>query len=101
MQIAVDKLNPESTVVLKRFGLAAPETMMDAAGQQVALVDFSDIGQAPANITSAEVVALLIIIKLVTLPPISRFCSVPSLWAVPVPFLTRCSRMLALLFLKM
>jgi manganese-dependent inorganic pyrophosphatase len=59
MQIAADKLNPESTVVLKRFGLAAPETMMDAAGQKVALVDFSDIGQAPANITSAEVVAIV------------------------------------------
>jgi manganese-dependent inorganic pyrophosphatase len=59
MQIAVDKLNPESTLVLKRFGLAAPETMMDAAGQKVALVDFSDIGQAPANIASAEVVAVV------------------------------------------
>ena len=59
MQIAADQLNPESTVVLKRFGLAAPETMMDAAGQKVALVDFSDIGQAPANITSAEVVAIV------------------------------------------
>ncbi len=59
MQIAVDKLNPESTTVLKRFGLKAPETMMDAAGLKVALVDFSDIGQAPANIASAEVVAIV------------------------------------------
>lgn len=59
MQISVDKLNPESTTVLKRFGLTAPETMMDAAGLKVALVDFSDIGQAPANITSAEVVAIV------------------------------------------
>lgn len=59
MQIEADKLNPESTTVLKRFGLKAPETMMDAAGQKVALVDFSDIGQAPANIGSAEVVAIV------------------------------------------
>jgi manganese-dependent inorganic pyrophosphatase len=59
MQIGVDKLNPESTTVLKRFGLAAPETMMDVAGQKVALVDFSDIGQAPANIGSADVVAIV------------------------------------------
>ncbi|KAF0187529.1 MAG: inorganic [Desulfobulbaceae bacterium] len=59
MQIEVAKLNPESTTVLKRFGLAAPETMMDVAGQKVALVDFSDIGQAPANIGSAEVVAVV------------------------------------------
>ena len=59
MQISADKLNPETTVVLKRFGLAAPETMMDAAGQKVALVDFSDIGQAPANIGTADVVAIV------------------------------------------
>jgi len=59
MQIGADKLNPESTTVLKRFGLTAPETMTDAAGQKVALVDFSDIGQAPANIGSAEVVAIV------------------------------------------
>ncbi|MFA7384515.1 MAG: DHH family phosphoesterase, partial [Desulfurivibrionaceae bacterium] len=31
MQIEAAKLNPESTVVLKNFGLAAPQTMMDAA----------------------------------------------------------------------
>ncbi|MFA6498936.1 MAG: DHH family phosphoesterase, partial [Desulfurivibrionaceae bacterium] len=59
MQIEADKLNPESVTVLKNFGLAAPQTMMDAAGKKVALVDFSDIGQAPANIKDAEVVAIV------------------------------------------
>ena len=59
MQIEAAKLNPESTTVLKNFGLAAPQTMMDAAGKKVALVDFSDIGQAPANIKDAEVVAIV------------------------------------------
>ncbi len=59
MQTTLDKLNPESTVVLERFGLTAPEEMMDAAGKTVALVDFSDIGQAPANITDAEVVTIV------------------------------------------
>ena len=59
MQIEADKLNPESTTVLKKFGLAAPQTLMDAAGKKVALVDFSDIGQAPANIKDAEVVAIV------------------------------------------
>ena len=59
MQTSLDKLNPESTVVLERFGLTAPEEMTDAAGKTVALVDFSDIGQAPANITDAEVVAIV------------------------------------------
>ncbi|HID71047.1 MAG TPA: manganese-dependent inorganic pyrophosphatase, partial [Desulfobacterales bacterium] len=47
MQSSLENLNPESTVVLERFGLTAPEEMMDVAGKTVALVDFSDIGQAP------------------------------------------------------
>ncbi len=59
MQTSLDKLNPESTVVLERFGLTAPQEMNDVAGKTVALVDFSDIGQAPAGITDAEVVAIV------------------------------------------
>ncbi len=59
MQSSAADLNPESAMVLERFGLTAPEKMMDAAGKTVALVDFSDIGQAPANITDAEVVAIV------------------------------------------
>lgn len=45
------ELNPESKLVLDRFGFAAPEIMTDAAGKQVILVDFSDIAQGPANMT--------------------------------------------------
>ncbi len=59
MQIAAADLNPESTTVLKRFGLAAPELLDDAAGKQVALVDFSDLAQGPANLASAELVAVV------------------------------------------
>ncbi len=59
MQTTAAALNPESTVVLKRFGMAAPEEITDAAGKQIALVDHSDIGQAPANIAKAEVVAIV------------------------------------------
>ncbi len=59
MQIAAANLNPESTLVLKKFGLAAPQEITDAEGKDVALVDFSDIGQAPANITKANVVAVV------------------------------------------
>jgi manganese-dependent inorganic pyrophosphatase len=59
MQISADNLNPESKVVLEKFGLAAPQTMTDAAGKDVALVDFSDIGQAPANIGDANIVAIV------------------------------------------
>ncbi len=59
MQIAAADLNPESTTVLKRFGLAAPEQLMDAAGKKIALVDFSDLAQGPANLASAELVAVV------------------------------------------
>ncbi|MBW2521664.1 MAG: manganese-dependent inorganic pyrophosphatase [Deltaproteobacteria bacterium] len=59
MQISADKLNPESKVVLKKFGLAAPQELTDAAGKDMALVDFSDIAQAPANITDANIVAIV------------------------------------------
>ncbi|MEN8134767.1 MAG: manganese-dependent inorganic pyrophosphatase [Thermodesulfobacteriota bacterium] len=58
-QIAAANLNPESKLVLDRFGLAAPQELTDADGKDVALVDFSDIGQAPANITNANVVAIV------------------------------------------
>ncbi len=59
MQIAAGDLNPESTTVLKRFGLEAPEMLDDAAGKEIALVDFSDIAQGPVNLDSAEVVAVV------------------------------------------
>lgn len=59
MQTSADKLNPESKTVLEKFGLAAPQELTDVAGKQVALVDFSDIAQAPANIGDAEVVAIV------------------------------------------
>ncbi|MBU1568257.1 MAG: manganese-dependent inorganic pyrophosphatase [Proteobacteria bacterium] len=59
MQIAAKDLNPESTTVLKRFGLAAPELLADAGGKEIALVDFSDIAQGPANLTAATLVAVV------------------------------------------
>jgi len=58
-QIAAADLNPESKLVLDRFGLATPQELTDVDGKDVALVDFSDIGQAPANITKANVVAIV------------------------------------------
>lgn len=59
MQIAAKDLNPESTTVLKRFGLTAPELLTDAAGKEIALVDFSDIAQGPANLTAATLVGIV------------------------------------------
>ena len=59
MQISAANLNPESKVVLEKFGLAAPQEIHDAAGKDVALVDFSDIAQAPTNISDANIVAIV------------------------------------------
>ncbi len=59
MQCAADALNPESKLIVERFGLAMPEQISDAAGQQIALVDFSDLAQGPANLAQAEVVAIV------------------------------------------
>jgi manganese-dependent inorganic pyrophosphatase len=51
--------NPETEVVLERFGMAMPEVMTDATGKQVALVDHSDLAQAPDNLSDGEVVAIV------------------------------------------
>ena len=59
MQSSAGDLNPESKLVLDKFGLAAPEEITDAGGKQLALVDFSDIAQGPANLGDAEVVAIV------------------------------------------
>ena len=59
MQISAVNLNPESKVVMEKFNLAAPEELTDAAGKDIALVDFSDIAQAPANIGNANLVAIV------------------------------------------
>jgi len=53
------KMNPETEAVLNRFGVAAPEIMTDAAGKTVALVDHSDLAQAPDNLTADSVVAIV------------------------------------------
>jgi len=52
-------LNPETTLFLKKFGLATPQVFTDAGVKDVSLVDFSDIAQAPANIGKANIVAIV------------------------------------------
>ena len=59
MQSSLEDLNPESKMILDRFALEVPEEISDVAGKQVALVDFSDIGQGPANLADAEVVTIV------------------------------------------
>lgn len=51
--------NPETAMVLKKFGFATPEVLMDGAGKKLILVDHSDIAQAPDNLAKAEVVEVV------------------------------------------
>ncbi len=53
------ELNPETAMVLERFGTAAPEIMTDATGKKIALVDHSDLIQAPDNLSADDVVAIV------------------------------------------
>jgi manganese-dependent inorganic pyrophosphatase len=53
------ELNPESKLVLDKFALPQPEALTDAAGKKMALVDFSDLAQGPANLGQADVVAVV------------------------------------------
>ncbi len=53
------KANPETITVLEKFGVAIPEVMTDASGRQVALVDHSELAQAPDNLGDGEVLAIV------------------------------------------
>ncbi len=53
------ELNPETEMVLSKFGASAPEIMTDGAGKQIILVDHSDIAQAPDNLDQAEILEII------------------------------------------
>lgn len=50
---------PETAFVLDRFGLSAPRIVNDVAGQDIFLVDFSDIPQAPGGIDQASIMGIV------------------------------------------
>ena len=45
---------PETAFVLERFGLKTPEVITSVAGEDVYLVDYSDLGQAPDDFAQAN-----------------------------------------------
>ncbi len=53
------KLNPESTFVLGKFGVAAPEVVTSFAGKDVYLVDHSDLAQSPDDLGSANILGIV------------------------------------------
>ncbi|MDZ7642612.1 MAG: manganese-dependent inorganic pyrophosphatase [Desulfurivibrio sp.] len=57
--IQAPKAGEEAQLVLDKFGLATPAECPDVAGKDVALVDFSDIGQGPEKLKEANVVAIV------------------------------------------
>lgn len=57
--IAQGPVVPETAFVLEKFGLAAPEVVTSVAGNQVILVDHSDLAQAPDDLKDAEVIAVV------------------------------------------
>lgn len=50
---------PETAFVLKTFNLAAPEIVTSVAGQNVYLVDYSDLAQAPADFDKANLLGII------------------------------------------
>ncbi|MDA8161358.1 MAG: manganese-dependent inorganic pyrophosphatase [Desulfobacteraceae bacterium] len=73
------KLNPETELVLKKFGVSAPELKTDVNGAEYMLVDHSDIKQAPDNWDKGKLLAIVDHHKLgdiTTANPI-LFCAMP------------------------
>ena len=57
--VAQGKPTPETQFVLDKFGLGAPEVVDDVAGQELYLVDYSDLAQAPKGIQEAKVMGIV------------------------------------------
>jgi manganese-dependent inorganic pyrophosphatase len=51
-------INPESAFILEKFNLQAPKLKTSYANEDVYLVDFSDIAQAPDDISKATIVGI-------------------------------------------
>ncbi len=52
-------INPETSFILEKFNLQAPELKTSYAGEEVYLVDFSDIAQAPNDILEATTIGIV------------------------------------------
>jgi len=57
--VSQGEMNPETQMVLDKFGFAAPAQFSDASGKQVILVDHSDLAQAPDNLADGEVLEVI------------------------------------------
>jgi len=73
------ELNPETKLVLEKFGFSEPQVMTDVTGKQYMLVDHSDIKQAPDNWDQGELLAVVDHHKIgdITTPNPIFFCAMP------------------------
>ena len=53
------ELSPETAFILEKFGFDAPELKMSYAGEDVYIVDHSEITQAPDDISEATIVGIV------------------------------------------
>ncbi len=53
------KISPETEFILNKFGATAPELKTSYAGEKVYIVDFSDLGQAPEDISDATILGIV------------------------------------------
>lgn len=52
------EISPETEFILNKFGAQVPELKTSYAGENVYIVDFSDLGQAPADIMDATILGI-------------------------------------------
>ena len=52
-------INPETAFILDKFNLTAPELKTSFSGEEVYLTDFSDVAQAPDDISEATIVGIV------------------------------------------
>lgn len=52
-------LNPETKLVLEKFGFSAPEKVTDAAGKQIILVDHGNLAGAPDHLTAGDLLEVI------------------------------------------
>ncbi len=57
--VTQEKITPETTFVLSRYGVAAPAVKSSFAGEQIMLVDFSDLSQGPEVLSKADILGIV------------------------------------------
>ena len=57
--VAQGNPSPETAFILERFKLQAPEVVTSVANQEVYLVDYSDLAQAPEDLKDAKILGIV------------------------------------------